>query len=275
MGPVASACFRLGWRMEELFSQFEVPIRPPRAYNLTHLPGLSKLTSYDWQRLGLDQVDFLVGQVTAKAGTPPGVSLNLTADARAKLDATIQQGDGAASRRKEYRAALSKLHVNLLITLTAADSSYGKAYGLGRALADTTCPHQTPEELTKSFERHRIGRLYVWLDELASLLPDHAARAVAQSLDWWQQAVTAAATGPKSSMNSLPASYLSGQANQPARWRQLIPTFKPHRDRAEPGPTDPPPMEVLAAAVARQGALWRGVSTETSCAPTCSPHRTI
>lgn len=66
--PVASACFRLGWRMEELFSQFAVPDRPPRAYDLAHLCGLSKLTSYDWQRLGLDQVDFVVGQVTAKVG---------------------------------------------------------------------------------------------------------------------------------------------------------------------------------------------------------------
>jgi hypothetical protein len=206
--------------------------------------------------LGLDQVDFVLGQVTAKVGTPLGVPLNLTADARAKLDATAQEGEGTASRREEYRAAVSKLHVNLLITLTAADSSYGKAYGLGRALADTTCPHQTPDQLTKSFECHRIGQLYVWLDELASLLPDHAARAVAQSLDWWQQAVIAAATGSKLSTNSAPVSY---QANQPTRRRQLTAAFTSHRDRAKPSQTDPPPMESLAAAVARQGALWRGV----------------
>ena len=80
--PIASACFRLGWRVEELFSRFEVPERPPRAYDLAQLPGLSKLTSYDWQRLGLDQVDFVVGQVTARAGTPAAVPLNLTTDGR-------------------------------------------------------------------------------------------------------------------------------------------------------------------------------------------------
>jgi len=215
--PVASACLRLGWRMEELFSQFEVPERPPRAYDLTHLPGLSKLTSYDWQRLGLDEVDFVVGQVTARVGTPAAVPLNLTTDARDKLEATIQGGDGPAARREEYRAVLSNLHVNLLVTLTAADSSYGKAYGLGRALADTTCPHQTPDQLARSFESHRIGQLYVWLDELASLLPDHAARAVGQSLGWWQQAVTAAVTGSKLSTASMPAAYLSNQAGQRSR----------------------------------------------------------
>src|SRR5258707_784386 len=93
--PVASACLRLGWRMEELFSQFEVPERPPRAYDLTHLPGRSKLTSYDWQRLGPDEVDFVVGQVTARGGTPAAVPLNLTPNARDKPEATTQ-GRGAA-----------------------------------------------------------------------------------------------------------------------------------------------------------------------------------
>ncbi len=102
--PVASACFRLGWRVEELFSQFAVPEGIPRAYDLTRLPGLGKLTSYDWQRLGLDQADFVVSRVIAKVGTPAGASLNLTADARAKLEATAADGDGAASRREDYRA---------------------------------------------------------------------------------------------------------------------------------------------------------------------------
>src|SRR6266566_8466196 len=96
-GPVASACLRLGWRMEELFSRFEVPERPPRAYDLSQLPGLSKLTSYDWQRLGLDQVDFVVGQVTARVGTPAAIPLNLTTDARDKLEATIIGGDGSSA----------------------------------------------------------------------------------------------------------------------------------------------------------------------------------
>ncbi len=257
--PVASACLGLGWRMEELFSQFEVPERPPRAYDLGYLPGLSKLTSYDWQRLGLDQVDFVVSQVTAKVGTPTAAALSFTTDARGKLQATIEDADGAAARRQEYRAALSKLHVDLLITLTAAGSSYGKAYGLGRALADTTCPQQTPDQLAKAFESHRIGQLYVWLDELASVLPPHAARAVAQSLDWWQQAVTAAAAGSKLSTSSMPASYVSSQDSRPGRWKQATASLTSHRQGARTSQTEPPPVGSLAAAVARQGALWRGV----------------
>lgn len=257
--PLASACFRLGWSMEELFNRFQVPERPPRAYDLTHLPGLSKLTSYDWQRLGLDRVDFVMGQVAANVGTPAAVALDLTTDARSKLEATIEKREGAGSRRGEYRTALGNLHVNLLVTLTAADSSYGKAYGLGRALADTTFPHQTPEQLAKSFDNHRIGQLYVWLDELASLFPDHAARAVGQSLGWWQQAVTAAASGSKLSTNSMPPSYPNNQASPISRWKQATAALTPHHQRAQTSQIDPPPVENLAAAVARQGALWRGV----------------
>jgi hypothetical protein len=256
---VASACFRLGWRLEELFGQSEVPERPPRAYDLEYLHGLSKLTSYDRQRLGLDQVDFVVGQVTTKVGMPAAVSLDLTTDARSKLRATIDAGDGPASRREEYRAALSRLHVNLLVTLTAADSSYGKAYGLGRALADTTRPHQGPDQLAEAFEGHRIGQLCAWLDELASLLPDHAAWAVAQSLDWWQQAVQAAVDGIKLSTSSLPASYLKEHASQRSRWEQAAAGLRLRRQRAASSQTDPPSTASLAAAIARQGAVWRGV----------------
>lgn len=218
--PVASACFRLGWRIEELFSHYPVPEGPPPAYDLARLPGLSKLTSYDWQRLGLEQADFVLSQVTARIGSPEVTALNLTADARAKLELAITDGAGAQSRRDSYREALYGLHVNLLITLTAANSSYGKAYGLGRALADTTRPDQSAEQLAASFELHRIRQLHAWLDELTSLLPDHAAQAVAQSLTWWQQAVAAALTGQA----ALPSAerLAAALSHQGALWRRVV-----------------------------------------------------
>jgi hypothetical protein len=257
--PVASACFRLGWRVEELLSQFEIPEHPPHAYDLARLPGLSKLTSYDWQRLGLDQVDFVVSQVTAEIGTPAAVPLDLTTDARSKLEVLIQELEETASCREEYRTALSKLHVNLLVTLTAADSSYGKAYGLGRALADTTCPQQAPDQLALSFESHRIAQVSAWLDELASLLPEHAARAVARSLIRWQRAVAAAVAGSKLSTNLMPASYLSDQTLHRPLWNQAVTALRRRHHRSQDSQVDPPSLEVLAAAVVRQGALWRGI----------------
>jgi hypothetical protein len=257
--PVVSACVRLGWCVEELFNRFEIPSHPPHAYDLARLPGLSKLTSYDWQRLGLDQVDFVVSQVAAKVGTPAAVSLNLTADARSKLEVMAQKGKGIAPSREEYRTTLIELHVNLLVTLTAANSGYGKAYGLGRALADTSCPRQTPGQLASSFEIHRIGQINVWLDELASLLPEHAARAVAQSLIWWQRAVAAAATGSKLSTSLMPVSYLDEQVGYGPRWKQAAAALTRGRYRTRNSQVDPPPLESLVAAVVRQGALWRGI----------------
>jgi hypothetical protein len=256
---VACACLRLGWRMEEMFGRFDVPEGPPHAYDTAQLPGLSKLTSYDQQRLGLDEVDFVVDQVTSRFGRSPAGSVQLTIEVRSKLDATIQAREGAEARRDEYRIALGELHVNLLVTLTAADSCYGKAYGLGRALADTTRPGQTPGELTSAFAKYRIGQLYVWLDDLASVLPPHAARAVAQSMAWWQHAVTAASSGSKLSTSSLPASYLASSESPPSRWRQATATFGRRRGGARTVQTDPPPADSLAAAVARQGAVWRAV----------------
>jgi hypothetical protein len=250
-----SACFRLGWRVEELHRRFDVPEH--LTYDdQTRLPGLSKLTPDNWQQLGLDQVDFVVSQVTAKVGRPTTVPLNLTTDARNKLK-VIHEAD-RATRCGEYRTALSELDVNLLITLTAADSSYGKAYDLGRALADTTRP-QEPDQLHWSFENGRIERVYIWLDELASLLPEHAARTVSQSLVWWKRAVEAAAEGSQLSASSMPASYRSKQASRQARWKRTAAALRPRRHRTQDNQVDPPCLKSLAAAVVRQGALWRGV----------------
>jgi hypothetical protein len=264
---IVGACFGLGWRMEELFSRYDIPVRPPRPYDPARLPGLSDLTSYDRQRLGLDQVDFVLGEVTAAIAAPAAVPLNLTAEARTRLDATIQGGEGAAARRHEYKAALGQLHVDLLVTFTAAETSYGKAYGLGRALADTTRPHQSGDELTRSFEQHRIGQLYVWLDELASLLPDHAALSVEQSLGWWEQAVTASAENSKLSTQSMPSNLVSPPSPWPRGTARLRPS---RRDRSER--VEPPTLESLTAAAARQGGLWRGVLTgEKLCIDMLTP----
>lgn len=257
--PVVSACFRLGWRVEELFSRFEgTPGNPPHAHDLARLPGLSELTSYDWQWLGLDEVDFVVSQVTAKLGTPAAVPLNLTADARSKLEVMTQEEEGAALACEEYRTALSEMHVSLLVTLSAADSSYGKAYGLGRALAVISGPRQTPAQLVSSFDSDRIGRVNAWLDELASLLPEHAARAVANSLFWWEQAVAAAHRPSKLKTTLMPANYFGEQVSQRPWWEPAA-TALGRRQRTQNSQVDPPSLEDLAVVVVRQGALWRGI----------------
>ncbi|MBV9445785.1 MAG: hypothetical protein JO345_07815 [Streptosporangiaceae bacterium] len=270
--PVVSACFGLGWRIEELFNQFDVPARSPRPYDMARLAGLSRLNSYDWQRLGLDQADFVLSQVRAAVGAPSAIPVDITADARAKLDATIQEGEGSAGRRGEYRAALATLHVNLLIVLTAAGPYYGKAYGLGRALADTTRPHQSRDEFAGSFQQDRIGQLYVWLDELASRFPEHAARSVAQSLDWWGQATTAAVSGSKMSADAVPTDRVVDASGQPRKFPLVRRSVPVRSARTRSAGIEPPPMDALTAAVARQGGIWRRVLTgEKRCTDMLTP----
>lgn len=260
--PLACAALALGWRVEELFNQLPIPERPPRPYDPDQLPGLSKLTSYDWQRLGLDQVDFVLCQITAKLGAPGAVALDVTSGAREKLNATIQTGAGQAERRHEYKAAIGQLHVDLLVTLTAVDSDYGKAYGLGRALADTSRPHQSAPDLAAAFERHRVNQLYVWLDELASVLPDHSARSVGKSLGWWGEAVTASAAGSNLSAASIPTNPLVQRATSVIErpwWKRVTDKISTLGTRVRRKEIEAPDMPSLAAAVVRQGALWKQV----------------
>jgi hypothetical protein len=254
--PVVSDCFRVGWSVEELLCQSEVPERHPRSY-VAHLPEWIDLSPYDWRRLRLDQIEFAVGQVASKVGAHAAVSLDLTEEVRSKL--TITRENGPMARYEEYRAALRQLDVNLLVTLTAARSSYGKAYGLGRALAAITRPNQEADQMVKSFGGKEIGRLYVWLDELASLLPDHAARAVAQSLDWWQQAVGPPAHEGSKLSYRKPSTYLNEQASpQPGPKRRALAVVLRHR-QAHSAQADFPAIDELVPVVQRQGLLWRDV----------------
>ncbi len=258
--PLACAALALGWRVEELFSQFAIPEQPPRAYDPDRLPGLSKLNSYDWQRLGLDQVDFVMCQTTAKVGSPKAVPLDVTGDAREKLDATIQAGAGQAERRLAYKAAIGQLHIDLLVTLTAADANYGKAYGLGRALADTSRPHQSPSDLAETFERHRVNQLYVWLDELASVLPDHAARSVGRSLGWWSEVATASGGGSPLSAASAPTNpFVVNSIAKQVWWKHTARVLWPFGEQIREKVVAPPDQPTLAAAVVRQGVLWRQI----------------
>ena len=57
--------------------------------------------------------------------------------------------------RDAIRKAILNLHVALLIQLTAADYRLGKAYGLGRALADTCASaHGDETERRRALEHH-------------------------------------------------------------------------------------------------------------------------
>ena len=74
--------------------------------------------------------------------------------------------------------------------MTAFDFTVGKAYGLGRALADTCCSAGGDATDRQQALEHDLGEfralvLVGWLDDLKTVLPARSGQAVADSLQRW------------------------------------------------------------------------------------------
>ena len=95
-------------------------------------PDMKASMARDFERGGRTELEALTGALVRLADSR-GVDVPATRTAYAilKLRERVRQRDGA-------KFSLKAFHVDLLSTLTAADFRLGKAYGLGRALADTT-----------------------------------------------------------------------------------------------------------------------------------------
>jgi hypothetical protein len=194
-----TAAFALGWQMAELFR----PDRRSKGVSASagDLPGISKLTRSELQALGVDQV----GAGIAKTG-PSIIAAGLIPPDVAKLAIALTTASDT-----ERTSLIRAFHVELLSTLTAADFRLGKAYGLGRALADTT---RDPPEYKDELGWPRVTTLTGWIRELATALPPHAANPVAESLEAWSRAVAAGKVDDSSARRDLAA--------QGRVWRGLL-----------------------------------------------------
>jgi hypothetical protein len=169
--PRVTVAFSLGWQMAEVYRPDRRRSTQPAAPD--DLPGISRLSPAELQELGLFQVQ-------------AGIAKLQDSICDAGLDVPDAQRFANGIRGLEdpraRRGAIRRFHIELLSTLTAADFRLGKAYGLGRALADTT---RLPPEWRTELATYRVGTLVGWILELASALPPHAAHPVAQSLRAW------------------------------------------------------------------------------------------
>ena len=199
--PLVSVAFALGWQMSEVYRPERRAIRTPPA-SQHDLPGISRLTEVEFQRMGLDQVQ---AGITKLATRIVNAGLELP-DAEQFGDSLTDESD-PVTRQQTIRAS----HVRLLSTLTAADFRLGKAYGLGRALADTT---RDPPDYVTELGRARIATLTGWVRVLASALPDHAAHSVADSMEAWSRYVSGAGRYDKDTQAKLRA--------QGELWRSLL-----------------------------------------------------
>jgi hypothetical protein len=176
------AAVALGWQMAVLYHSpvHRGPVDdPPRAARLPGYSGFSPATHARW--LG-EQIASTAGRLVTD---PPQALTEALSAALAWLDAADRE-------RKATRDTIFTLHCRLLEALYVTDFRLGKAYGLGRALAETSLvPAEADGDAAAAAFREllasgRVGTLNDWLVELKTLLPDHAAYAVISGLREWR-----------------------------------------------------------------------------------------
>ena len=207
--PRVTAAFALGWQMAELYRP-DTPTRQPAAAH-DDLPTLRRLGAEERAQIAVKQIGAALAKLTdtiKAAGLPiPNVK-------------PVEQAFENPVERTGQATAVTQLHVDLLATLTAADFRLGKAYGLGRSLADTCRNPVSGDTVEAEFKPSRIATLSGILDDLASSLPAHAGHAVAKSLQKWSEYLAAPAQ-PAERENAADAA-LYGLVRQGQLWRALL-----------------------------------------------------
>jgi len=229
------AAFVLGWHVAELFHANVPGTTQRRQAGVDRLTGIGELDPLSQARLLLAQVRVDLGfvwQFGRSGQEPPD-----TGPVQALLEAQVRQPG-------QLRAAVAELHRKLLMALTAVDFRLGKAYGLGRALAQTALlpDARHPETFRRTFARFRLDNLLGWLADLRSAFPPHAAEAVSGSLQAWAAWSDAPTLRPAADEpGQAPARRHRRLYNRPVDWSAA------------------PDRESVTRALRRQGQLWRAL----------------
>jgi hypothetical protein len=221
--------FRLGWHVAELYAseiarqQPPAPTRPPHA-----LPGLSAFSRHERDLLLAAEI---AADMHALEGTLTAVGI-----APVDIGPFAHALDDLSRRQAEVKLLLYELHKELLPCLWAADFRLGKAYSLGRALADTSLVPSVGDPLGfgKYFDQHRIGQLAEWLDDLGSAFPERAAPAVAQSLTAWRDWTAAWVAQRQDEAPARDGDVDRRLREQGHLWRELLSGDKPAEDLLGP-----------------------------------------
>lgn len=253
--PAVTTAFAFGWQMARFYTGPLSSAAEPRLQE--DLPGLSELPAAQLVKLGLAQADVALSRLKAFLNNAP---LPAT-------DVLRSETERSPADRDAIRKAILDLHVGVLVQLTAADYRLGKAYGLGRALADTCAPAHGDETerrraLAHHLEPHRASVIVAWLEDLKTVLPAHAGHGVADSLQRWErwaEAAGLATADPAAVSKFTSVLHRCGQ-----RWRAILSGEKVATDLLEIGDYVSAARGTLAraAAVARELAmrLWAALA---------------
>jgi hypothetical protein len=254
---ISALCLQLGWSMQRLYRAHPVTPRQPSQLP-DRLPGLRGLTGLSRVKIDYGAAKTCLGEI-ASALPQTGLQVSDISDIGTRLDGFEPSTDPTASVSgdelvKKYKEAVLESHLRLVSAITAAGGNLGKAYRLGRALADTCQTQPAGAAFQRSFEPYRLTQLQGDLNDLASALPGHSAKAVVQSLAWWRDAVYLA---DNSSFGQERRGVMGDvRTDAPAlrrpKWvgNRKIATAPPQGD-----------LKSLERALPRQGELWRVVLT--------------
>jgi hypothetical protein len=195
--PGVCAALAVGWQVAELFHSpvhrgpAADPARnPPGAKG--HVPGLAVRLPGRCGFPGATQAKWLGEQIQHQVGVllAGGQQPQPLADA---MSAVLRVLGDAQRTRDATLDAIFTLHCRLLEALTVVDFRLGKAYGLGRSIAETVLlpadaihDEARGAEFRALFEDGRVITIKDWLFDLKTLLPDHTAYAVSRGLRDWQ-----------------------------------------------------------------------------------------
>lgn len=251
-------CLQLGWGMQWLY-QARPDVEPGTEDRSEQLPGMSELSpleridiEYARTQSCLDRIATALSWTSPQTPDITGIAGALARfrPGRNARPHAARSGDPVG----QYRASVLDAHLRVMTSIAAAGVTLGKAYDLGRALADTARPGAEPEQLQIDFEPNRLAQLRQDLTDLASALPAHAGKAVAQSLTWWRDVVyvtddSAVGRQRRSIVASIPT---DAPVLRRSRGRA------PHKIGEVSSPADP---TKLLEALPRQAELWRVVLT--------------
>jgi hypothetical protein len=217
--------FALGWHVAELY-HFESFADPkPAEHPPATLPGIGSLPQ-------LARASVLVEQIRLELpGVWPSDDQRPTTGDIAALVASSPDGPDP------LRWKIYQLHIALLEGLTAQDYKLGKAYGLGRALAETVllCDCALPATYIDQFGPFRIQTILNWLSHLKTEFADYAALAVQSGLEVWTGWV---------------ANHPISASPAPAKQAAVPP---------DPLWSDPSQSANVQAMLKKQGELWRSL----------------
>jgi len=225
-GAQPARAFALGWHLAELYNYRTLPrgltavrtaVPPPS------LPGLGALSQAQRAKVLVDQIELELPRVWSSSTTLPAFD-----DIRAGLD--------AADTGPDLLWLIYDRHTALLEALSAQDFRLGKAYGLGRAVAETVLlPHwKIPGSFTTQFDPYRVQTIVTWLSDLKSALPAHSGIAVQAGLEAWSgwvagkpdavpDGTATAGQRPSPWNNPKEGARITGLLNtQGALWRGLL-----------------------------------------------------